>query len=85
MNEEKGTMTIDALKSVLSMVESIKESGYIAFEAMRLMKTPCNPEIMELGMLIQASSSFAIALKKWIETCEENHAMIIEMNKNDGN
>ena len=85
MKEEKEEMTVEALKSVLSVVESIRESGSTAFETMILMKTPCNKEIMQLGMLLQASLSFSIALKKWIELCEENHAIIMEMNGHKGN
>ena len=85
MKDEREVMTIEALKSVLSVVESIRESGSTAFEAMILMKTPCSTEIMQLGMLLQASLGFSVALKKWIAICEENHAMIIEMNKKNGN
>ena len=47
MKDEKEEMTVEALKSVLSVVESIRESGSTAFETMILMKTPCNKEIMQ--------------------------------------
>ena len=84
MKDEQETMALDALKSLLAVVEDIRSSSSTAFEAMILMKTPCNKEIMQLGMLLQASLSFSVALRKWIELCEENHAIIIEMNKSNG-
>ena len=85
MKDERKEMTLEALKLLHSAVDDIRESSSTAFEAMILMKAPCNKEIMQLGMLIQAALSFSVALGQWIEVCEENHAMIIEMNKNNGN
>lgn len=85
MKDEQETMALDALKSLLSVVEDIRSSSSTAFEAMILMETPCSKEIMQLGMLLQASLSFSVALRSWIELCEENHAIIIEMNKSNGN
>ena len=84
MKDEQETMALDALKSLLSVVEDIRSSSSTAFEAMILTKTPCSKKIMQLGMLLQASLSFSVALRKWIELCEENHAIIIEMNKSNG-
>ena len=63
MKDEQETMALDALKSLLSVVEDIRSSSSTAFEAMILMKTPCNKEIMQLGMLLQASLSFSVALR----------------------
>ena len=76
----------EALKKTLEMVESIRASGMEAFEGLIAMKAPCNPEVMQLGMLLQASLSFSVALKKnWIELCDKRQAMIIEMNGHKGN
>ena len=84
MNEQE-VMATEALKRVLEVVDSIRASGATAFEAMILTKTPCSAEMMQLGMLIQASMSFSVALKKWIQITEDKRAAIIEMNKNTGN
>ena len=84
MNEQD-VMATEALKRVLEVVDSIRASGATAFEAMILTKTPCSAEMMQLGMLIQASMSFSVALKKWIQITEDKRATIIEMNKNNGN
>ena len=75
----------EALKKTLEMVESIRASGMEAFEGLIAMKAPCNPEVMQLGMLLQASLSFSVALKNWIELCDQRQAMIIEMNGHKGN
>lgn len=83
--DEEEIVALDALKRVHDVVESIRASGAEAYEAMILMKTPCNKETMVLGMLLQASLSFSIALKQWIQLCEEEHAVIIKMNIKDGN
>ena len=84
MNEED-VMTTEALKRVLEVVQAIRTSGSTAFEALILMKALCNTEIMQLGMLLQASMSFSVALSQWIKLTEEKHATIIEMSKNNGN
>jgi len=47
MNEED-VMTTEALKRVLEVVQAIRASGSTAFEALILMKAPCNTEIMQL-------------------------------------
>lgn len=84
MNEQE-VMATEALKRVLEVVESIRTTGTTAFEAMILTKVPCNTEIMQLGMLLQASLSFSVALKNWIELCDQGQAMIMEINGHKGN
>ena len=84
MNEQE-VMATEALESVLDVVESIRTAGTTAFEAMILIKVPCNAEIMQLGMLLQASLGFSVALRNWIKLTKEQKATIIEMNKNNGN
>lgn len=83
MNEQE-VMATEALERVLEVVESIRTAGTTAFEAMILTKVPCNAEIMQLGMLLQASMSFSVALKQWIKLCEEQQVTIIEMTKKQG-
>lgn len=75
----------ESLKRTLEMVESIRASGVEAFEGLIAVKAPCNEEIMQLGMLLQASLSFSVALKHWIELCDQRQAIIIDMNKRNGN
>lgn len=75
----------ESLKRTLEMVESIRASGMEAFEGLIAVKAPCNEEIMQLGMLLQASLSFSVALKHWIELCDKRQAMIIDMNEKNGN
>ncbi len=75
----------ESLKRTLEMVESIRASGMEAFEGLIAVKAPCNEEIMQLGMLLQASLSFSVALKHWIELCDKRQAMIIDMNGKNGN
>lgn len=81
---EQEVMATEALERVLEVVESIRTAGTTAFEAMILTKVPCNAEIMQLGMLLQASMSFSVALKQWIKLCEEQQVTIIEMTKKQG-
>lgn len=69
----------ESLKRTHEMVESIRASGIEAFEGLIAVKAPCNEEIMQLGMLLQASLSFSVALKHWIELCDKRQAMIIDM------
>ena len=83
--DEQEVMATEALESVLDVVESIKTAGTTAFEAMILTKVPCNAEIMQLGMLLQASLGFSVALRNWIKLTKEQKATIIEMNRNNGN
>lgn len=75
----------ESLKRTLEMVESIRASGMEAFEGLIAVKAPCNEEIMQLGMLLQASLSFSVALKHWIELCDKRQAMIIDVNGENGN
>ena len=75
----------ESLKRTLEMVESIRASSTEAFEGLIAVKAPCNEEIMQLGMLLQASLSFSVALKHWIELCDKRQAMIIDMNGKNGN
>ena len=75
----------ESLRRTLEMVESIRASGMEAFEGLIAVKAPCNEEIMQLGMLLQASLSFSVALKHWIELCDKRQAMIIDMNGKNGN
>ena len=85
MTEDKRVFAMDTMKTLLDVVESVRAASTTAFDAMILIKTPCNKEIMQLGMLLQASLSFSVALKQWIKLCEEQEAAIMEMDKNDGN
>ena len=75
----------ESLKRTLEMVESLRASGVEAFEGLIAVKAPCNEEIMQLCMLLQASLSFSVALKHWIELCDQRQAIIIDMNKRNGN
>lgn len=81
---EQEVMATEALERVLEVVESIRTAGTTAFEAMILTKVPCNAEIMQLGMLLQASMSFSVALRNWIKITKEQKAAIIEMTKKQG-
>ena len=83
MNEQELT-ALTALRKVAEIVDDLKEDSAEAVQAMIEAKMPCSAEMMQLGMLIQASMSFSIALKQWIKLCEENHATIIKM-KTNGN
>ena len=76
---------VEALKRIAEVVDAMREDCAEAVQAMIVAKMPCSAEMMQLGMLIQAALSFSVALSQWIKVCEENHAMIIEMNKNNGN
>ena len=71
MKNNQEEMTIEALKSLLEMVESLRDCGAKAFGILIQEKAPCNQEILRLGMLLQASLGFSIALKAWIELSEE--------------
>ena len=83
MNEQELT-ALTALRKVAEIVDDLREDRAEAMQAMIEAKMPCSAEMMQLGMLIQASMSFSIALKQWIKLCEENHATIIKM-KTNGN
>jgi hypothetical protein len=83
MNEQELT-ALTALRKVAEIVDDLREDSAEAMQAMIEAKMPCSAEMMQLGMLIQASMSFSIALKQWIKLCEENHATIIKM-KTNGN
>lgn len=83
MNEQEDK-ALESLKKMLDMTTSIVASAGGAFEAMILTKTPCNTEIMQLGMLLHAATSFSVALKNWIELCEEQQATIVDIGINKG-
>ena len=83
MNEQELT-ALTALRKVAEIVDDLREDSTEAVQAMIEAKMPCSAEMMQLGMLIQASMSFSTALKQWIKLCEENHATIIKM-KTNGN
>ena len=83
MNEQELTALI-VLRKVAEIVDDLREDSTEAVQAMIEAKMSCSAEMMQLGMLIQASMSFSIALKQWIKLCEENHATIIKM-KTNGN
>lgn len=75
---------VEALKRIAEVVDAMREDCAEAVQAMILTKVPCNAEIMQLGMLLQASMSFSVALKQWIKLCEEQQVTIIEMTKKQG-
>ena len=75
---------VEALKRVAEVVDAMREDCAEAVQAMILAKMPCSAEMMQLGMLMQSSMSFSVALRQWIKLCEENHATIIKM-KTNGN
>ena len=83
MNEQELT-ALTALRKVAEIVNDLREDSAEAMQAMIEAKMPCSAEMMQLGMLMQSSMSFSVALRQWIKLCEENHATIIKM-KTNGN